>query len=137
VLLRKGLEAHTPFQPENAANRGQTIDLICRTLTNPTIFSFEPNPDLVPRLKDKYNGQSVQITPTSMINGLLIFGQIWQINLKITESERSIPKAAKELPQLKPYFQRQYFLINKALRHRLKDAAIWAPRKPSIRYTIE
>jgi FkbM family methyltransferase len=58
----------SPVVIDVGANEGQTIDLICRTLTNPTIFSFEPNPDLVPRLNDKYASSGVVVEGVALGN---------------------------------------------------------------------
>ena len=68
-LTLRDIEFDLPFLVVNenpvvvdvGANLGQTIDLIQRAFAKPTIFSFEPNPDLLSLLKDKYEARGVVI----------------------------------------------------------------------------
>ena len=43
------------------ANTGQSIDLFCRTLANPNIIAFEPNPSLAAELRKKYANWNVLV----------------------------------------------------------------------------
>jgi FkbM family methyltransferase len=43
------------------ANRGQTIDLICRSLRKPKITAFEPNPELIARLQAAYGTTNITL----------------------------------------------------------------------------
>ncbi len=50
------------------ANRGQTIDLVRRAFSRPVIFSFEPNPDLLPELIRNYACSAVAIEGVALGN---------------------------------------------------------------------
>ena len=50
-----------PVVIDVGANKGQTIDLLRRTLAKPRIFSFEPNPTLAIGLEQKYSAYGVMV----------------------------------------------------------------------------
>ena len=48
------------------ANKGQTIQLMQRTLSNPRIFAFEANPDLASFLEQQYASSEVRVENTAL-----------------------------------------------------------------------
>src|SRR5450631_1823442 len=64
-----------PVVIDIGANKGQTIDLLRRTLVNPRIFSFEPNPTLAVGLKQKYStcGVEVEAMAVGSSEGVIAF----------------------------------------------------------------
>ena len=68
-LTLRDLEFDLPVLVDNrrpvvldvGANKGQTIDLIHRAFARPSIFSFEPNPELFSALVAKYEARGVVV----------------------------------------------------------------------------
>jgi FkbM family methyltransferase len=75
-LTFRDLEFDLPALIKNAnpvvidigANEGQTIDMVRRAFATPTIFSFEPNPELLPLLKQKYGSSGIVIEGLALGN---------------------------------------------------------------------
>ena len=55
-----------PVVLDVGANTGQSIDLFRRTLANPNIISFEPNPALAADLKRKYADSGIVVEATAL-----------------------------------------------------------------------
>lgn len=66
--LPKLINRDDPVVVDVGANVGQTIDLVRRTFAKPMIFSFEPNPELWPALRDKYERVGVTVESLALGN---------------------------------------------------------------------
>jgi FkbM family methyltransferase len=62
------VESTDPVVIDVGANVGQTIDLMRRTFSKPIIYSFEPNPDLVQALRNRYEIGGVVVESVALGN---------------------------------------------------------------------
>jgi FkbM family methyltransferase len=65
------IKAVRPSILDVGANTGQSIDLFRRTLVEPKIYSFEPNPELAEQLRERYanNGVTVEAVAAGSKSG--------------------------------------------------------------------
>jgi FkbM family methyltransferase len=64
--LPRLMRSRQPVVFDVGANKGQTINLMQRTLSKPRITAFEPNPDLVSFLQQNYASPTVRIENTAL-----------------------------------------------------------------------
>ena len=62
------VQSTDPVVIDVGANVGQTIDLMRRTFSKPVIYSFEPNPDLVQVLRNRYEIGGVVVESVALGN---------------------------------------------------------------------